>query len=108
VGNISFKASRISAAREGDTSREISQMPGKTRMEQVQNYAKAITKKTDAAEAAYAKMLETFATEDPGGRKLKQLADSNPALYARIKEDLATFGLRTGMITEKPDGSIRN
>jgi hypothetical protein len=107
-GEYQLKASRISAAREGDTSREISQMPGKTRMEQVQNYAKAITKKTDAAEAAYAKMLETFATEDPGGRKLKQLADSNPALYARIKEDLATFGLRTGMITEKPDGSIRN
>jgi hypothetical protein len=101
-GEYQLKASRISAAREGDTSREISQMPGKTRMEQVQNYAKAITKKTDAAEAAYAKMLETFATEDPGGRKLKQLADSNPALYARIKEDLATFGLRTGMITEKP------
>jgi hypothetical protein len=101
-GEYQLKASRISAAREGDTSREISQMPGKTRMEQVQNYAKAITKKTDPAEAAYAKMLETFATEDPGGRKLKQLADSNPALYARIKEDLATFGLRTGMITEKP------
>jgi hypothetical protein len=108
-GEYQLKASRISAAREGDTSREISQMPGKTRMEQVQNYAKAITKKTDAAEAAYAKMLETFATEDPGGRKLKQLADSNPALYARIKEDLATFGLRTGMITEKPSsGPIRN
>jgi hypothetical protein len=107
-GEYQLKASRISAAREGDTSREISQMPGKTRMEQVQNYAKAITKKTDPAEAAYAKMLETFATEDPGGRKLKQLADSNPALYARIKEDLATFGLRTGMLTEKPDGSIRN
>jgi hypothetical protein len=108
-GEYQLKASRISAAREGDTSREISQMPGKTRMEQVQNYAKAITKKTDPAEAAYAKMLETFATEDPGGRKLKQLADSNPALYARIKEDLATFGLRTGMITEKPSsGQIRN
>jgi hypothetical protein len=108
-GEYQLKASRISAAREGDTSREISQMPGKTRMEQVQNYAKAITKKTDPAEAAYAKMLETFATEDPGGRKLKQLADSNPALYARIKEDLATFGLRTGMITEKPSsGPIRN
>jgi hypothetical protein len=101
-GEYQLKASRISAAREGDTSREISQMPGKTRMEQIQNYAKAITKKTDPTEAAYAKMLETFATEDPGGRKLKQLADSNPALYARIKEDLATFGLRTGMITEKP------
>jgi hypothetical protein len=104
----SLQVARIGAAREGDTSREISQMPGKTRMEQVQNYAKAITKKTNPAEAAYAKMLETFATEDPGGRKLKQLADSNPALYARIKEDLATFGLRTGMLTEKPDGSIRN
>jgi hypothetical protein len=108
-GEYQLKASQISAAREGDTSREISQMPGKTRMEQVQNYAKAITRKTDPTEAAYAKMLETFATEDPGGRKLKQLADSNPALYARIKEDLATFGLRTGMITEKPSsGQIRN
>jgi hypothetical protein len=108
-GEYQLKASQISAAREGDTSREISQMPGKTRMEKVQNYAKAITRKTDPTEAAYAKMLETFATEDPGGRKLKQLADSNPALYARIKEDLATFGLRTGMITEKPSsGQIRN
>jgi hypothetical protein len=107
-GEYQLKASQISAAREGDTSREISQMPGKTRMEKVQNYAKAITRKTDPTEAAYAKMLETFATEDPGGRKLKQLADSNPALYARIKEDLATFGLTTGMLTEKPDGSIRN
>ena len=104
----SLQVARIGAAREGETSREISKMPGKTRMEQVQNYAKAITRKTDPKEAAYAKMLETFATEDPGGRKLKQLADSNQALYARIKEDLATFGLRTGMLTEKPDGSIRN
>jgi hypothetical protein len=108
-GEYQLKASRISAAREGDISREISQMPGKTRMEKLQNYNKATTKRTDPAEAAYAKMLETFATEDPGGRKLKQLADSNPALYARIKEDLATFGLRTGMITEKPSsGQIRN
>jgi hypothetical protein len=40
-GEYQLKASRISAAREGDISREISQMPGKTRMEKVQNYAKA-------------------------------------------------------------------
>jgi hypothetical protein len=99
----SLQVARIGAAREGETSREISKMPGKTRMEQVQNYAKAITKKTDPAEAAYVKTLETFATEDPGGRKLEKLKESNPALYARIKQDLATFGLRTGMITEKPD-----
>jgi hypothetical protein len=38
----SLQVARIGATREGDTSREISQMPGKTRMEQVQNYAKAI------------------------------------------------------------------
>jgi hypothetical protein len=104
----SLQVARIGAAREGETSREISKMPGKTRMEQVQNYAKAITKKTDPAEAAYVKTLETYATEDPGGRKLEKLKESNPALYARIKQDLATFGLSTGMLTEKPDGSIRN
>jgi hypothetical protein len=44
-GEYQLKASRISAAREGDISREISQMPGKTRMEKVQNYAKATTKR---------------------------------------------------------------
>jgi hypothetical protein len=48
------------------------------------------------------KALESYATDDPGGRKLERLKESNPALYARIKQDLATFGLRTGMITEKP------
>jgi hypothetical protein len=104
----SLQVARIGAAREGETSREISKMPGKTRMEQVQNYAKAITKKTNPAEAAYVKTLETYATEDPGGRKLEKLKESNPALYARIKQDLATFGLSPGMLTEKPDGSIRN
>jgi hypothetical protein len=108
-GEYQLKASQISAAREGDTSREISQMPGKTRMEQVQNFYKASTRTTNPAEAAYIKTLETFATEDPGGRKLEKLKESNPALYARIKQDLATYGLRTSMITEKPDsGSIRN
>jgi hypothetical protein len=108
-GEYQLKASQISAAREGDISREISQMPGKTRMEKVQNFYKASTRTTDPAEAAYAKMLETYATEDPGGRKLERLKESNPALYARIKQDLATFGLRTGMITEKPSsGQIRN
>jgi hypothetical protein len=108
-GEYQLKASQISAAREGDISREISQMPGKTRMEQVQNFYKASTRTTNPAEAAYIKTLETFATEDPGGRKLEKLKESNPALYARIKQDLATYGLRTGMITEKPDsGSIRN
>jgi hypothetical protein len=70
-GEYQLKASQISAAREGDTSREISQMPGKTRMEQVQNFYKASTRTTDPAEAAYIKTLETFATEDPGGRKLE-------------------------------------
>jgi hypothetical protein len=107
-GEYQLKASRISAAREGDISREISQMPGKTRMEQVKNFYKASTRATDPAEAAYIKTLETYATEDPGGRKLERLKDSNPALYARIKQDLATYGLSTGMLTEKPDGSIRN
>jgi hypothetical protein len=64
---------------------------------------------TDPAEAAYIKMLESYATEDPGGRKLEKLKESNPALYARIKQDLATYGLSTGMLTEKPDsGQIRN
>ena len=104
----SLQVARIGAAKEGDISREISQMPGKTRMEKLQNYNKATTKRTNPTEAAYAKMLETFATEDPGCRKLEKLKESNPALYARIKQDLATYGLSTGMLTEKPDGSIRN
>jgi hypothetical protein len=106
--DTSLKVAQIGATKEGDISREISQMPGKTRMEQVQNFYKASTRTTDPAEAAYIKTLETYATEDPGGRKLEKLKESNPALYARIKQDLATYGLRTGMITEKPDGSIRN
>jgi len=104
-----LQIARIGAAREGDISREISRMPGNTRMEQLQNYAKASTKKTDPAEAAYVKTLESYATEDPGGRKLERLKESNPALYARIKRDLATFGLSTGMLTEKPStGPIRD
>jgi hypothetical protein len=108
-GEYQLKASQISAAREGDISREISQMPGNTRMEKLQNYNKATTKRTDPAEAAYVKTLESYATDDPGGRKLERLKESNPALYARIKQDLATFGLSTGMITEKPSsGQIRN
>jgi hypothetical protein len=107
--DTSLKVAQIGATKEGDISREISQMPGKTRMEQVQNFYKASTRTTAPAEAAYIKTLETFATEDPGGRKLEKLKESNPALYARIKQDLATYGLRAGMITEKPDsGSIRN
>jgi hypothetical protein len=106
--DTSLKVAQIGATKEGDISREISQMPGKTRMEQVQNFYKASTRATDPAEAAYIKTLESYATEDPGGRKLEKLKESNPALYARIKQDLATYGLRAGMITEKPDGSIRN
>jgi hypothetical protein len=75
----------------------------------LQNWTKATNKRLDPAEAAYIKTLETFATEDPGGRKLEMLKESNPALYARIKQDLATYGLSTGMLTKKPDsGSIRN
>jgi hypothetical protein len=63
----------------------------------------------DPAEAAYIKTLEKYATDDPGGRKLEKLKESNPTLYARIKQDLATYGLSTGMLTEKPDsGQIRN
>jgi hypothetical protein len=107
--DTSLQVAEIGAKKEGDISREISQMPGKTRMEQVQNFYKASTRTTDPAEAAYVKALESYATDDPGGRKLERLKESNPALYARIKQDLATFGLRTGMITEKPDsGQIRN
>jgi hypothetical protein len=107
--DTSLKVAQIGATKEGDISREISQMPGNTRMEQVKNFYKASTRTTDPAEAAYIKTLETFATEDPGGRKLEKLKESNPALYARIKQDLATYGLRPGMITEKPDsGPIRN
>jgi hypothetical protein len=107
--DTSLKVAEIGAKKEGDISREISQMPGNTRMEKVKNFYKASTRTTDPAEAAYIKTLETYATEDPGGRKLEKLKESNPALYARIKQDLATYGLSTGMLTEKPDsGPIRN
>jgi hypothetical protein len=101
--DTSLKVAQIGATKEGDISREISQMPGNTRMEKVKNFYKASTRATDPAEAAYIKTLESYATEDPGGRKLEKLKESNPALYARIKQDLATYGLSTGMLTEKPD-----
>jgi hypothetical protein len=78
--DTSLKVAQIGATKEGDISREISQMPGKTRMEQVQNFYKASTRATDPAEAAYIKTLESYATEDPGGRKLEKLKESNPAL----------------------------
>jgi hypothetical protein len=66
-------------------------------------------KQLDPGEAAYIKTLESYATDDPGGRKLERLKDSNPTLYARIKQDLATFGLSTSMLTKKPgSGQIRN
>jgi hypothetical protein len=107
--DTSLKVAQIGATKEGDISREISQMPGNTRMEKVKNFYKASTRATNPAEAAYIKTLESYATEDPGGRKLEKLKESNPALYARIKQDLATYGLSTGMLTEKPDsGQIRN
>jgi hypothetical protein len=107
--DTSLKVAQIGATKEGDTLRAIREMPGATLEEKAAAWTKATNKRLDPAEAAYIKTLETFATEDPGGRKLERLKESNPALYARIKQDLATYGLRTGMITEKPDsGSIRN
>jgi hypothetical protein len=107
--DTSLKVAQIGATKEGDTLRAIREMPGATLEEKAAAWTKATNKRLDPAEAAYIKTLETFATEDPGGRKLEKLKESNPALYARIKQDLATYGLRTGMITEKPDsGSIRN
>jgi hypothetical protein len=42
--DTSLKVAQIGATKEGDISREISQMPGKTRMEQVQNFYKATTR----------------------------------------------------------------
>jgi hypothetical protein len=108
-GEYQLKASQTSAAREGDTLRAIREMPGATLGEKAAAWTKATNKRLDPAEAAYVKTLETYATEDPGGRKLERLKESNPALYARIKQDLATFGLSTGMLTEKPSsGPIRN
>jgi hypothetical protein len=107
--DTALQVAEIGAKKEGDTLRAIREMPGATLEEKAAAWTKATNKRLDPAEAAYIKTLETFATEDPGGRKLERLKESNPALYARIKQDLATFGLRTGMITEKPDsGSIRN
>jgi hypothetical protein len=107
--DTSLKVAQIGATKEGDTLRAIREMPGATLEEKAAAWTKATNKRLDPAEAAYIKTLETYATEDPGGRKLERLKESNPALYARIKQDLATYGLRTGMITEKPSsGSIRN
>jgi hypothetical protein len=107
--DTSLKVAQIGATKEGDTLRAIREMPGATLEEKAAAWTKATNKRLDPAEAAYIKTLETFATEDPGGRKLEKLKESNPALYARIKQDLATFGLTTGMLTEKPDsGPIRN
>jgi hypothetical protein len=101
--DTALQVAEIGAKKEGDTLRAIREMPGATLEEKAAAWTKATNKRLDPAEAAYIKTLETFATEDPGGRKLERLKESNPALYARIKQDLATFGLRTGMITEKPD-----
>ena len=107
--DTSLKVAQIGATKEGDTLRAIREMPGATLEEKAAAWTKATNKRLDPAEAAYIKTLETFATEDPGGRKLERLKESNPALYARIKQDLATYGLSTGMLTEKPDsGQIRN
>jgi hypothetical protein len=107
--DTALQVAEIGAKKEGDTLRAIREMPGATLEEKAAAWTKATNKRLDPAEAAYIKTLETYATEDPGGRKLERLKESNPALYARIKQDLATFGLRTGMITEKPDsGQIRN
>jgi hypothetical protein len=107
--DTSLKVAQIGAKKEGDTLRAIREMPGATLEEKAAAWTKATNKRLDPGEAAYIKTLETYATEDPGGRKLERLKDSNPALYARIKQDLATFGLSTGMITEKPgSGQIRN
>jgi hypothetical protein len=107
--DTSLKVAQIGATKEGDTLRAIREMPGATLEEKAAAWTKATNKRLDPGEAAYIKTLESYATDDPGGRKLERLKDSNPALYARIKEDLATFGLRTGMITEKPSsGPIRN
>jgi hypothetical protein len=107
--DTSLKVAQIGATKEGDTLRAIREMPGATLEEKAAAWTKATNKRLDPAEAAYIKTLETYATEDPGGRKLERLKDSNPALYARIKQDLATFGLSTGMLTEKPgSGQIRN
>jgi hypothetical protein len=107
--DTSLKVAQIGATKEGDTLRAIREMPGATLEEKAAAWTKATNKRLDPAQAAYIKTLETYATEDPGGRKLEKLKESNPALYARIKQDLATYGLSTGMLTEKPDsGPIRN
>jgi hypothetical protein len=107
--DTSLKVAQIGATKEGDTLKAIREMPGATLEEKAAAWTKATNKRLDPAEAAYIKTLETYATEDPGGRKLERLKDSNPTLYARIKQDLATYGLSTGMLTEKPgSGQIRN
>jgi hypothetical protein len=107
--DTALQVAEIGAKKEGDTLRAIREMPGATLEEKAAAWTKATNKRLDPGEAAYIKTLESYATEDPGGRKLERLKDSNPALYARIKQDLATFGLSTGMITKKPgSGQIRN
>jgi hypothetical protein len=107
--DTSLKVAQIGATKEGDTLKAIREMPGATLEEKAAAWTKATNKRLDPAQAAYINTLETYATEDPGGRKLERLKDSNPTLYARIKKDLDTYGLSTGMLTEKPgSGQIRN
>jgi hypothetical protein len=107
--DTSLQVAEIGAKKEGDTLRAIREMPGATLEEKAAAWTKATNKRLDPGEAAYIKTLESYATEDPGGRKLERLKDSNPALYARIKQDLATYGLSTSMLTKKPgSGQIRN
>jgi hypothetical protein len=107
--DTSLKVAQIGATKEGDTLRAIREMPGATLEEKAAAWTKATNKRLDPGEAAYIKTLESYATDDPGGRKLERLKDSNPTLYARIKQDLDTYGLSTGMLTEKPgSGQIRN
>jgi hypothetical protein len=104
-----LKVAQIGASKESPIERQIAQMPGDTPMEKLQNYTKATNKRVDPVEAAYVKTLESFATEDPTGRKLRELEKSNPQLAAKIKADLASFGFSAGMLTEKPGtGPIRD
>ena len=104
-----LKVAQIGASKESPIERQIAQMPGDTPMEKLQNYTKATNKRVDPVEAAYIKTLESFATDDPTGRKLRQLEESNAPLAAKIKADLASFGFSAGMLKEKPGtGPIRD
>jgi hypothetical protein len=86
--DTSLKVAQIGATKEGDTLRAIREMPGATLEEKAAAWTKATNKRLDPGEAAYIKTLESYATDDPGGRKLERLKDSNPPFMHELNKTL--------------------